>query len=263
MIGKKEIFLFFMALVLLAFNCGKPRPPVTETKVIGPPPEDMVLIPGGYFTMGSDSSDEKPRHKVWIDSFFMDKYEVTNCQYKEFIKATGHPEPLFFNDTNLNKPNQPVVGVNYYDALSYAYWVGRRLPTEAEWEYAARGGLNDKEYPWGNDPPFTRCNYAPGGKKEADGYEFTTPVGRFKSNKYGLYDMAGNVWEWCHDFYDSTYYQRSPEKNPQGPDTGYTKVIRGGSWLSINPKHLRCSSRLKLKPFIKDRYYGFRCAKTP
>ena len=219
------------------------------------------MIPGGYFIMGSDSSDERPRHKIWIDTFYIDKYEVTNRQYNEFVKATGHPRSLFFRDTSLNKPSQPVVGVDCYDALSYAKWAGKRLPTEAEWERAARGGLEGKEYPWGDESPFTRCNYAPDGEKEIDGYAFSAPVGRFAANGYGLYDMAGNVWEWCTDFYDSLYYGTSPDKNPAGPDSGYTMVLRGGSWLSLNPKHLRCSSRLELKPYIQDRYYGFRCVK--
>lgn len=251
-----------MILGFILINCGRTKPEVKEV-MTGPPPDGMVLIPGGYFTMGSDSGDESPKHKVWVAPFFMDKYEVTNRQYSEFVKATGHPKPPFFNDTSLNKPNQPVVGLSYYDALSYARWAGKRLPTEAEWEFAARGGLKEKEYPWGNELPFKKCNYAPEGEKDRDGYAFSSPVGVFRPNDYGLYDMAGNVWEWCQDFYDTLYYSKSPEKNPPGPDSGYTRVLRGGSWLSINPKHLKCSSRLELRPFVQDRYYGFRCVKTP
>lgn len=232
-------------------------------KTIGPPPEGMALVPGGYFTMGSDSVGERPKHKVWVDTFFLDKCEVTNRQYKDFIKATGHPQPPFFRDSILGLPDHPVVGVSYCDAQSFAHWAGKRLPTEAEWERAARGGLTGKDFPWGNETPTGRCNFAPHGDKEADGYAFTSPVGRFAANKYGLYDMAGNAWEWCQDFYDTLFYQTSPERNPAGPDSGYTRVLRGGSWLSINPKHLKCSSRLELKPYVLDRYYGFRCAKTP
>jgi len=223
----------------------------------------MVLIPGGYFTMGGDSADESPKHKVWVEPFFIDKNEVTNKQYKAFVDATNHPKPPYFTDRDLNKPDQPVVGVGYYDVLSYALWKGMRLPTEAEWERACRGGLEGKSYPWGDEPPSGRCNFAPNGQKEKDGYGFTAPVGSFAPNNYGLYDMAGNVWEWCSDFYDKTYYTRSPEKNPAGPDSGYSRVLRGGSWLSLNPKHLHSSSRLELRPFVQDRYYGFRCAKTP
>ncbi len=255
-------------LVVLFMSCGAPQQKdetSLQDRVIPPPPDGMVLIRGGTFTMGSDTGDETPAHTVWVDPFYLDKSEVTNRQYREFIDSTGHPAPPYFRDRDLNKPDQPVVGISYDDAVAYAGWAGKRLPTEAEWEYAARGGLSDKKHPWGDDEPFTRCNYAPihRGGKEADGYEYTAPVGTYAPNGYGLYDMAGNVWEWCRDYYDSLYYGVSPDSNPAGPDSGYTRVLRGGSWLSINPKHLTCSSRLELRPFVKDRYYGFRCAKTP
>jgi iron(II)-dependent oxidoreductase len=258
-------FIFIIAIIV---GCGQPEkeesviPPSGEQE-IGPPPPGMVLIPGGSFLMGGDEEDEVPKHTIKVKPFFLDKHEVTNRQYREFIKATGHPKPPFFKDSDLNKPDQPVVGVSYYDAQSYAKWAGKRLPTEAEWEFAARGGLKEKLFPWGDGDPFKQCNYAPRGKKDADGYGFTAPVGTFPANAYGLHDMAGNVWEWCRDFYDALYYTTSPKDDPFGPDSGYTHVLRGGSWLSINPKHLRCSSRLELKPFVQDRYYGFRCAKTP
>lgn len=254
-------FIFIFCFILYFILCGKQKTEEKSVKKILPPPEGMVLIPGGYFVMGSDSTGENPKHRVWIDTFYMDKYEVTNRQYLEFVKATGHPRPAFIKDSSLNNPNQPVVGVSYFDVLCYAKWAGKRLPTEAEWEYAARGGLVDKDFPWGDEMPFKKCNFAPGGNLEADGYKYTSPVGRFPPNNFGLYDMAGNVWEWCADFYDSLYYRTSPDKNPTGPDSGYTRVLRGGSWLSINPKHLRCSARMGLKPFVQDRYYGFRCAR--
>ncbi len=260
MIIFKRYFIIILCLADLSVMCGKPKTEEKQIiKKIKPPPEGMVLIPGGYFTMGSDSTGENPKHRVWVDTFYMDKYEVTNKQYLEFVKATGHPKPPFIKDTFLNKPDQPVVGVSYFDALCYAKWAGKRLPTEAEWEYGARGGFVDKEFPWGDDTPFKKCNYAPEGNMEADGYKYTAPVGRFKPNNFGLYDMSGNVWEWCVDFYDTLYYRMSPEKNPAGPDSGYLRVVRGGSWLSINPRHLRCASRMGLKPFVQDRYYGFRC----
>lgn len=257
----KPYSYLFMLFLLLTF-CSKQKSKVEEVKPVLPQPEGMVLIPGGYFIMGSDSAGESPKHRVWVDTFYLDKYEVTNREYMEFVKATGHPKPPFIKDTALNKPNQPVVGVSYFDALCYAIWSGKRLPTEAEWEYAARGGLAEKNFPWGDESPFKKCNYAPEGNLEGDGFKYTAPVGKFPPNNFGLYDMAGNVWEWCSDFYDTTYYRKSPERNPPGPDSGYTRVLRGGSWLSINPKHLRCSARLELKPFVQDRYYGFRCAKN-
>jgi len=264
---KIKIALILALLSVVFFTvCGKPKPepkiPVGG-KEIGPAPEGMVLVPAGSFTMGSDSSGERPKHKVWVDTFYLDKHEVTNREYRIFTKETGQPQPPFFRDSILGLPDHPVVGVSYDDAQAYAHWAGKRLPNEAEWEYAARGGLAGKDFPWGNEAPFGKCNFAPNGEKDDDGYAFTSPVGRFAANGYGLYDMAGNAWEWCGDFYDTLYYWNSPERNPCGPDSGYTKVLRGGSWLSIFPKHLKCSSRLELKPFIKDRYYGFRCAKTP
>ncbi len=251
-------------LYLQALTCGKAekKEPVSISDQPVIIPDDMVLIPAGYFTMGGDSVNETPKHRVWVDSFLIDKTEVTNRQYMEFVKATGHPKPPYYRDPDFNKPDQPVVGVNYYDALSYAIWAGKRLPTEAEWEKAARGGQEGKEFPWGNESPRGKCNYAPAGDKGADGYENTAIVGMFPTNNFGLSDMSGNTWEWCSDFYSSTYYQISDQKNPSGPDSGYTRVLRGGSYLSINPRHLRCSSRLELKPFVQDRYYGFRCAKS-
>jgi len=263
----KILSIITLSAVVFLTVCGKPKPepkaPV-EGKEIGPAPRGMALIPGGFFTMGSDSSDEKPKHKVWVDTFYMDKYEVTNREFMIFAKETGHPKPPFWRDSILGLPDHPVVGVSYDDAVAYAHWVGKRLPSEAEWESAARGGLAGKEFPWGNDAPLGKCNFAWHADKDADGYSETSPVGRFPANGYGLYDMAGNAWEWCDDFYDSLYYRNSPERNPAGPDSGYTRVIRGGSWLSINPvKFLRCSSRMELKPYIRDRYYGFRCAKSP
>jgi formylglycine-generating enzyme required for sulfatase activity len=267
---KKEVFMkktiFTVLILLFGSHCGKPEEPVlpvTEDTQIQQVPKGMVLIPAGYYTMGSDSGTASPKHRVWIDAFFIDQHEVTNQEYNEFTQATGHPNPPFYRDHDLNKPDQPVVGISYYDALSYAQWTGKRLPTEAEWERAARGGLESRQFPWGDEPVGKKCNFAPKGMKEADGYEYTAPVGRFPANDFGLYDMAGNVWEWCLDFYSLDYYKSSPERNPQGPDSGYTRVLRGGSWLSINPKYLKCSSRMELKPFVQDRYYGFRCAKTP
>lgn len=264
---KLKLTLTAILLSTLFFTvCGKPKPEPkipAAGKEIGPAPEGMAIIPGGFFTMGSDSSDERPKHKVWVDTFYLDKHEVTNREYRIFTKETGHPQSPFYRDSILGLPEHPVIGVSYDDAQAYAHWAGKRLPTEAEWEYAARGGLAGKEFPWGNDKPSGKSNFAPHGDKDADGYAFTSPVGRFAANGFGLFDMAGNAWEWCADFYDTLYYRNSPEQNPVGPDSGYTRILRGGSWLSINPKHLKCSSRLELKPFIKDRYYGFRCAKTP
>lgn len=262
---KLQILLLPSLLIFLGCG-GKTETPAqlpSEPEHIGPPPEGMALIPAGTFVMGSNEGDQQPRHRVFIKAFYLDTYEVTNREYMAFVKETGHPKPPFYKDGDFNNPDQPVVGVTYYDAMTYAHWTGKRLPTEAEWEYAARGGLDNKKFPWGDEISAQHCNYVPSGGKEADGFEYTAPVGKFPPNAFGLYDMSGNAWEWCQDFYNIAYYGISPDSNPTGPDSGYTRVVRGGSYLSINPKYLTCTFRLELKPFVQDRYYGFRCAQTP
>jgi len=202
----------------------------------------MRLIPAGEFQMGSnDYDDEKPVHTVYVDAFYMDKYEVTVGQYKKFIQATGHRAPDW-SDVSKYSPtdNHPIVYVSWEDAQAYCKWAGKRLPTEAEWEKAARGGLVGKKYPWGDEAPDAggkyRANYYVGNNGTADGYEYCAPVGSFPPNGYGLYDMAGNVWEWCLDAYESDYYNRSQKHNPVNSNFTNVKrcVFRGGSWISIN-----------------------------
>jgi formylglycine-generating enzyme required for sulfatase activity len=225
--------------------------------------EDMVQIPEGWFLMGSPEgegdSDEHPQHKVWVDTFRIDKCEVTNAQYEKFMKATGYGAPRYWNDDRLNKPNQPVVGVSWDDAVAYAKWAGKRLPTEAEWEKAARGGLVGKRYPWGDDISHDNANFSGTGGRDRWGYYQTSPVGSFPPNGYGLYDMAGNVWEWVTDWYDKDYYRNSPERNPKGPNTGDRRVLRGGGWFD-DTGDLRCADRYLDEP--SNTYYliGFRCA---
>ena len=212
----------------------------------------MVLIPAGSFDMGSgESSDEQPVHTVYVDAFYMDKYEVTNAQYRKFMSATGHREPRYWDDSDYNQPNQPVVGVDWNDAVAYARWAGRRLPTEAEWEYAARGGLSGRKYPWGDPISTSQANYGSNVGKPV-------PVGSYSANGYGLYDMAGNAWEWCQDRYGENYYSSSPAKNPSGPGTGSYRVLRGG----IRDSHtlnLRVAVRYDLLPNSKCYLSGFRC----
>ena len=221
-------------------------------------PEGMVLIPAGEFQMGSNDGDddEKPVHTVYVDAFYMDKYEVTNAQYRKFIDATGYRAPRYWSGSRYNAPDQPVVGVSWHDAAAYAKWSGKRLPTEAEWEKAARGGLPGKKYPWGDSIGHDDANYSGTGGK--DHWSGTSPVGSFSANGYGLYDMAGNVWEWCSDWYDSSYYANSPSRNPVGPGSGQSRVLRGGSW-DANGVNLRYALRGGNNPTSTSSDSGFRC----
>ena len=259
------------------------------------PPEGMVLIPEGEFQMGSEDDesqpDEQPIHTVHVDAFYMDAYEVTNLDYQHFVLA--NPEwqkdriPKRFNGSYLREwegntypeggENHPVIHVSWYAAVAYSKWAGKRLPTEAEWEKAARGGLSGKKYPHGNSitPKDANYNYPPSVKD-------MTAVGDYPANGYGLYDMAGNVWEWCLDEYDADFYATFPPhgvaRNPHGvarnPLSGansiqwlldnYTnnnpdRVLRGGSWFS---RGLRVAYRLNNTPSRSHADFGFRCVRS-
>jgi iron(II)-dependent oxidoreductase len=243
-----KTLLFLLALALCNFGVSQK-------------PEDaMVLIPAGEFTMGKNTStpsDWQPEHKVKVNSFYMDKWEVNNQQYYSFCVATKNPLPQFWGmkefKSGLDFPNYPVVGVSFFDAEKYARWAGKRLPTEAEWEYAARGGLINKNYPFGDQIDSTKVNY---GKK----YKGILEVGSFKPNDFGLYDITGNVWEWTSDFYSGDYYASSPVENPKGPERGRFKVIRGGSWHS-GAMCIQSFYRNGLSPSWVDFAVGFRCVK--
>ena len=223
--------------------------------------DNMVLVPGGTFIMGKDSkkeADYNPSHRVKIDSFMMDCYEVTNRQYYEFCQETNHRLPEFwgndFYNCGLEYPDHPVTGISWFDAQNYAQWAGKRLPTEAEWEYAARGGLENFNYPGSNELDTTIANYSARSSKT------TTVAGIFVANEYGLFDMAGNVWEWVNDYYDYEYYKISEEENPKGPQKGRFRVIRGGSWHSGSFCN-RVYYRNALPPNWVDFAVGFRCVK--
>ena len=306
----------------------------------------MVLIPGGSFSMGGDneqaSEDEYPKHKVFVDSFFIDATEVTNAQFKKFVEATGYittaerkpnweelkktlppntPKPdesmlvaasLVFKPSNgpvnlnnysewwswvkgadwkhpegpnsniIGKDNYPVVHVSWFDAMAYCKWAGKRLPTEAEWEFAARGGLINNIYPWGNEP-ITKGNSKanswdgdfPYKNNQRDGYYKLSPVKTYSANNYGLFDMAGNVWEWCSDWYNNQYYStiaNQETKNPLGatksfdPQDPYTpkKVLRGGSFLCNDSycSGYRVARRMKSSPDTGLEHTGFRCVRS-
>ncbi len=307
-----------------------------EPAAKSPPDEQMVWIAGGTFWMGSENGpqDERPRHAVRVDGFWMDKTEVTNTQFAEFVKATGYvtvaerkPDPKYFpgldpklldrppfsvvffpsnRPVNLQMPptwwhlvpgadwrhpegpgssikdrmDHPVVHVCYDDALAYCKWAGKRLPSEAEWEYAARGGLDRKEFVWGDGAPSKDGKWQaniwqgpfPVHNRKQDGYKRTAPVASFPANGYGLYDMSGNVWEWCHDYYQPNYYAKSPKDNPQGPATGRVRdphtlpepVRRGGSYLCCDQYCRRYlpSARDASPPDSGACHTGFRCVKS-
>ena len=230
----------------------------TDVKIAPYDGMEMVLIPAGKFIMGSTpgegDEDEIPQHEVYLDDFYIDFHEVTNAQYKMFIEATGHPEPPFWHDERFNKPDQPVVGVSWFDAHEYAKWVGRRLPTEAEWEKAARG-TDRRIYPWGNE--WTADGKVVGPRP--------VNTNKLDVSPYGVVDMAGNVSEWVADFYSKEYYRSAVNwRNPLGPMvTGFVKlkVIRGASWKDFSPKTARCADRKHNIPSMKLNFVGFRLAK--
>lgn len=283
----KIIFFLFIGVVLVGCSGSETTQESTNlplTEVIDSTPSrvitwekdgaSMVFIPAGSFEMGdhfdAGVSDELPVHQVEVDAFYMDRYEVTIGQYKQFLTETNYgtlPEktPNWITE-KANAPDKngqhlagfttptdkhPIAGVSFNDAKAYALWVGKRLPTEAEWEYAARGGLLGERYSWGNEgPEGTDGNfmgYIDNVQVVDDGFFYTAPAGNYVVNDFGLYDMLGNVWEWCSDWYGEDYYANSIHKNPSGPETGTARVLRGGGWSS-SLHNLRLSRRLKLSP---------------
>ena len=221
--------------------------------------EQLVLIPGGEFLMGADSEgDHYPVHKVRLDTFYINRYEVTNAQYLAFCEATGNRLPFFWGMAGFrcgpDHPNHPVVGVNWQEAVAYARWCGLRLPTEAEWEFAARGGLVGRNYPNGDMLEPADGNYA---RSDTRG---PVAVGSYPPNGYGLHDMQGNVVEWVSDWYAPDTYAHSPVVNPQGPESGKFRVLRGGGWHS-GAYCNRVYYRNALPPNWLDFNVGFRCAK--
>jgi formylglycine-generating enzyme required for sulfatase activity len=257
-----------------------PTPYAGEERVIGGAP--MVFVPAGDFIMGSSigDSDEQPVHTVYLDAFWIDKYEVTNAQYKRCVDAGKCSMPLstqsetrrtYYGDPSYE--NYPVVAVSWNDAKTFCEWVGKRLPTEAEWEKAARG-TDARVYPWGNQFDKTKANVGEGSQGD------TTAVGSYPTgaSPYGVMDLAGNVWEWVQDWYDPNYYRTSPRNNPMGPPSGTYRTIRGGGWpkqftwsvgylkgLWRGPVDFsgRSSFRYVLFPDARFLWLGFRCAKAP
>lgn len=218
----------------------------------------LVLVPGGSFPMGFEGgeADEKPVHEVTLSPYFMELAPVTLGRYRRFAEETGRRVPPQADPDATDE--HPVVNVTWTDARDYADWAGRRLPTEAEWELAARGTAA-QPYPWGQDPPTgtDRANV----RGDEDGFEATSPVGHFAAgaSPYGLHDMAGNVWEWVGDRYGERYYASSPAEDPPGPERGAQRCLRGGSFTS-SPASARSSNRYFRAPSSGNRNVGFRTA---
>jgi formylglycine-generating enzyme required for sulfatase activity len=269
-------FFCLTALCLSLVHCGMEPDPLIRAR----DGSEMVLIPAGEFAMGGRDEDledfekknylnyeaEKPLHRVRISAFYLDKHEITNAQYRRFLEhleKTGdrrmdHPDQpadldhrQHYVDDSLDDDQQPAVGVNWFDAYAYCQWAGKRLPTEAEWEYAARGaGQVYRKYPWGNEEPdaegIWRANYYPLAGRDLDGFRHSAPVGSYPDgiSPFGLMDMAGNAEEWVQDWLDGNYdRQTEGAQNPQGPVGGRNKVLKGGSYGS-DKYHIRIATRL-------------------
>ena len=307
---KTAVFLFYLLPLLILVSCesrrlkaGAEATTITKT-IVGNDGSEMMLIPVGEFQMGSNyhkypTSDwyfpaiflgyhTKPVHTVYLDAFYMDKYEVTNAQFRKFLQAnpqwrkSGRFDRRYQHRDYLRdwdelyypagKADHPVVYVSWYAAAAYAQWAGKRLPTEAEWEKAARGGLVGKKYPWGNKLNRAYANSAGTGGR--DKWDFTSPVGFFLPNGYGLYDMAGNVFEWCADEYDYYSFLKRPKDNSKGLGDVITsesrnfmniksaRVVRGSHCWAFGLT-LHCGFRFGTPPGSSHYSFGFRCVQDP
>ncbi len=304
--GRKSVYSLRLSIILIAslwLGCGGNNEQENGEildRIVGKDMAVMVLIPAGPFEMGDHFDEgttyEQPVHTVFLDDFYMDAYEVTNAMYAKFLNAMGK----YVGDTGhiwldigdgdeqiewVGGQYRPkagfeeyaVVEVSWYGAAAYAQWAGKRLPTEAEWEKAARGGQVRERYPWGNDDPDgSQCNFADKNTTYSwsdpnadDGYQKTAPVGLYPPNRYGLYDIAGNVWEWCIDELDLEFYANSPKESPVSGGLALLmpnnfasiterRVLRGGSWHST-PEILRVAYRNSSEPAVTLSYFGFRC----
>ena len=230
-------FAVLLGMMVLGYGTAG----ATET----PPPEGMVYIPPGQFVMGLEGASNKTPHPVLLDGFFIDTHEVTQ---KDYVNIRG-ANPSRFQGDHL-----PAEQVTWLEAIAYCKRAGKRLPTEAEWEKAARAGASTKYY-WGGEHDG---RYA---WSEDNSGEQTHPVGQKTPNTYGLYDMSGNVWEWVSDWYEKKYYERSPVSNPPGPEFGSEKTLRGGSWYS-SPRHQMSATRFWSEPHIRNSNFGFRCVRN-
>ena len=259
-ITRYQGFMFVLFLILI--GCGPQKPEAGETRTSEIDGMVQVFVPEGYFTMGSSidnpqaDEDEKPAHKVFLDSFWIDRTEITNAMYLHCISAGACTSParsIYYKEPDY--ANHPAIGISWVQAQKYCKWGERRLPTEAEWEKAARG-TDGRIYPWGNSPPETELlNF---------GHQIneTAPVGMYPegASPYGVLDMAGNAWEWVADGYQPDFYSLSPEENPISDSPVNRRVLRGGNWDS-NEEGIRVTNRFWAFPGRNDTD-GFRCAKT-
>jgi sulfatase modifying factor 1 len=295
-------FLSSLFFVMVSSGVGWAQGVITLPETVGG--MELVFVKGGCYEMGCGSwtsdcrDDEKPAHEVCVNDLYMGKYEVRVADFRKFTNETSYrteaekeygcvvwvgkelkidPSKNWRDPGFLQSEEHPVVCVSHNDASEYVQWLGKktgkkyRLPTEAEWEYAARSGGKKYKYSWGNGSPSG--NIADESFKRQlssvtiwagydDGYVFTAPVGRFTRNELGLYDMTGNVLEWCQDWHDKDYYKNSPRNNPEGPPSGQDRVLRGGSWFN-DARNLRASDRLRSLPAYRFNYGGFRLVLSP
>jgi len=245
--------------------CGTKLPPPSPQNEPEPHaktnPRDsaaMIYIPAGEFVMGSSGGqyDERPQRKVYLDAYWIYKYEVTVAQYRRFCQTTGRSMP----DAPRwgYKDDHPIVNVTWNEAKAYADWASVALPTEAQWEKAARG-TDGRKYPWGNQWDASKCANSVGGAAGSLGG--TKLVGSYAEgvSPCGPHDMAGNVWEWCADWYAYSYYAHAPSRNPPGPSSGEYRLLRGGSWYNCDSTYLRCAFRSTYLPYDSSHHVGFRC----
>jgi len=286
------MYKFIKTILILALfflcSCQK-NSELPKTIISEVDKSEMILVPAGEFIIGVGESEmeklkeessvdkywfeaETPQQKIYLDAFYIDKYEVTNAQYRKFVEQTNHSPPSVphtfdkgklvygfkpWEDERFNQPDAPVVGVTYYDAIEYAKWAGKRLPTEAEWEKAARG-TEPNIYPWGNEWDSSKCNSREEGIWQVSKItEFTGDI-----SPYGIFGMGGNVCEWVYDWYDNDYYKKIVARNPKGAKKGKARSVRGGCW-NFSRVLSRCASRNGYPPESSCNYLGFRCVKNP
>jgi formylglycine-generating enzyme required for sulfatase activity len=275
---KRTAFLSLLALVVLTVSgcasgglaalTAEPTPSAGEARLRSADGTTMLFVPGGAFEMGStECPNERPVHAVTVDSLWIDRTEVSNAQYRQCVEAGVCDEPNCWYDDDFSAPQQPVVCVSWYQAGTYCDWVGARLPTEAEWEYAARGSEGYR-YPWGDEFDGTRLNFCDGSCDRAyadetidNGYAHTAPVDSFPEGASwcGAVNMVGNAWEWTADWFGD--YSREVQVNPTGPESGTQRVLRGGAWDSM-PFEGRGAVRKGSRPAFQFLYLGFRCASS-